>query len=168
MKRLNSQLIRAFGMIMVIAMSACFVSCSNSDSTDNKADIFTYNVNIDGDASGDVIVTFPNGSLSLDGDAGILFTYSNDTTAVFTNVLSESEIAASNDDVKMTAWSNVNDYMNNNFKVSAVDAGGVYDIKITGYVKEPITGLIIAIDRRFTNKKDSPVAVVVVADSILE
>ena len=58
-------------LMMAVAMLA-MTSCKD------KLGV-VYNVAIDGNASGDVVVTFPNGDLELNGETALLFHYSNDT-----------------------------------------------------------------------------------------
>ena len=111
---------------------------------------FLYNVKVDGSASGDVVVTFPNGSLELDGKAGLVFAYSNDTTLVARNaeegLLLGAAVESEDKDVRTFATS-----VNNGFSVSLKDAaaGGEYHVRVVGYAKEPNTGIVIAIDKSF-------------------
>lgn len=114
-------------------------------SCDPKVGIL-YDVNIDGSAAGNVLVTFPNGSLDLNGDTNLAFKYSNDTTIV-KNGIFLSDALMSND--KKVA--NFASTVNNEFDVVLKDTslGGAYDVKIHGYAKEPTTGIIITIDKEF-------------------
>ena len=107
-----------------------------------------YNVAIEGNATGDVVVTFPNGDFELNGKAGLAFHYSNDTEAkksVNGTLLGEA-LESSNEDVRNFATS-VNDGFSVTFKDTK--AGGTYHVHITGYAKEPTTGIVVMIDKTF-------------------
>ena len=66
---------------ILIGLMAILTSFMITGCKDPVAGIM-YDVNIDGNAKGDVVVTFPNGNLDLNGDATLAFKYSNDTTMV--------------------------------------------------------------------------------------
>lgn len=108
-----------------------------------------YNVSLEGNASGDVVVTFPNGDLELNGDTALLFHYSNDTTAVKTvdsTPLLGAALESENEDVRTFATSVDNDF---NVRFKDAQAGGSYHVRVTGYAKEPNTGIVILIDKEF-------------------
>lgn len=132
------------------AIAAMVASLMMATSCKDTVNGFLYNVNVDGDAAGDVIVTFPNGRLELDGQAGLTFAYSNDTTLTVKNtedgLLLGAAVESENKDVRTFATS-----VNNGFSVALkdADAGGSYHIRVHGYAKEPNTGIIIAIDKTF-------------------
>lgn len=125
-----------------------FASCKPDHSPLTK---FTYDLTITGDADGIVTVNFPDGSFELNGKAGLYFTYANDTLVV-NRFYTMNELFDSSSPTHSLAFSNVNNYLNSHFSVSS--AGGTYDIVIRGYIKEPITGIVVAIDRRFTNREN--------------
>ena len=107
-----------------------------------------YNVAIEGNATGDVVVTFPNGDLELDGQAGLAFHYSNDTEAkeATDGTVLGAALESEEKDVREFATS-----VDEGFSVSLKDtqAGGSYHVHITGYAKEPTTGITVLIDKTF-------------------
>ena len=153
-------------LMMAVAMLA-MTSCKD------KLGV-VYNVAIDGNASGDVVVTFPNGDLELNGETALLFHYSNetdtthsvgvadpnvatdtvaalaDTTAVAEpadgELLLGAALVSEDKDVRTFATA-----VNDGFSVSLKDAkaGGSYHVHIYGYAKEPNTGITIVIDKSF-------------------
>lgn len=153
-------------LMMAVAMLA-MTSCKD------KLGV-VYNVAIDGNASGDVVVTFPNGDLELNGETALLFHYSNetdttpvvevvdpnvvtDTTSVLADSTAVAELAegelllgaaltSEDKDVRTFATA-----VNDGFSVSLKDAkaGGSYHVHIYGYAKEPNTGIVIVIDKSF-------------------
>ena len=134
----------------VLAIAAMFASLVMMTSCKETVNGFVYNVNVEGSANGDVVVTFPNGSLELNGQAGLLFAYSNDTTKVAKVVedgLALGAAAESQDeDVRAFATS-----VDNGFSVALKDAqaGGSFHVRVHGYAKEPNTGLVVLIDKTF-------------------
>jgi hypothetical protein len=128
--------------LLTLAVAAFSLFCT---SCDPQVGIL-YNVSIDGSVAGDVVVTFPNGSLDLNGNTNLMFKYSNDTTVVNNGILL-SEALQSND-AKVAAFASEVD---NEFNVSlkSTELEGTYDVWIHGYAKEPTTGIVIAIDKEF-------------------
>lgn len=135
-------------LFLIATVFAMFMLTSCQDAVSG----FLYDVNVEGNAKGDVLVTFPNGSLGLDGDADLAFKYSNDTTIVaFGTAIEDCEGFA---DPDVDESENVQTFaasVNNGFNVVLRDAaaGGEYHIRIHGYAKEPNTGIVIAIDKSF-------------------
>lgn len=131
---------KIFAIFVTIFMAFAMVSCKDVISG------VVYNVNVDGNAKGDVVVTFPDGNLELNGEAGLLFNYSNDTTVVASNLLLEDAMKST--DKKTSKFAN---NLNNGFNVAMKEAGaeGSYHVRISGYAKEPKSGIVIAIDKTF-------------------
>ena len=135
---------------LIIAIAAMLIGLTTMTSCKDTVGGILYNVKVDGNASGDVVVTFPNGSLELDGKAGLVFAYSNDTTLVTRraedDLLLGDAIESQDKDIRTFATS-----VNEGFSVALKDtkAGGEYHVHITGYAKEPNTGIVIAIDKSF-------------------
>ena len=146
-KKINfKQMKKILSMFAVVFATLMLTSCNDS------VNGFLYDVKVDGSSKGDVLVTFPNGSLGLDGDANLAFKYSNDTTIVtYGAVLEDCEgfvdPKVDNSETVQTFAAKVND----GFDVALKDASatGEYHIRIHGYAKEPNTGIIIAIDKSF-------------------
>lgn len=134
----------------IIAIATMLIGLATMTSCKDTVNGFLYNVKVEGSASGDVVVTFPNGNLELDGNAGLVFAYSNDTTLVARNaedgLLLGAAVESNDKDVRTFATS-----VNNGFSVSLKDAqaGGEYHVRVVGYAKEPNTGIVIAIDKSF-------------------
>lgn len=131
---------------------AIFIIAFLSTSCRPEVNGFVYDVNIDGNASGNVLVTFPNGSLDLDGSTTLAFKYSNDTTIV--KYVGDTKLVKGLVDPNVNANKEVqkfNTTVNNSFNVvlNDTDLGGSYYIRIHGYAKEPNTGIVIAIDKTF-------------------
>lgn len=135
-----------------IALAMMFAALLLSSCNETNGGGFLYDVNVDGNAKGDVVVTFPNGSLELDGDANLVFKYSNDTTIVKYGATNEAvadlvdpEVDNREEVQKFAATAN------QGFNVALRDAqaGGEYHVRIHGYAKEPNTGFVIAIDKSF-------------------
>ena len=129
--------------LLTVAVAIATFFCN---SCDNKVGIL-YNVNIDGKAAGDVVVTFPNGKLDLDGAVNLAFVYSNDTTVVSNNCILLSNALESNDK-EVRNFANT---VNNEFDVRLKnpEVAGSYDVKIYGYAKETATGIVIAVNKEF-------------------
>ena len=134
----------------LIAIAMVFAAFMLTSCKDNVGG-FVYNVNVDGNAKGDVVVSFPNGNLELDGNADLRFAYSNDSTVVANRSYGEAmplgaAMESEDENVQEFAAS-----VNNGFDVALKDAaaGGEYHVHIYGYAKEPITGFVIAIDKSF-------------------
>lgn len=133
----------------ILAIAAMLISLVTMTSCKDTVNGFLYNVKVDGTATGDVVFTFPNGNLELDGQAGLIFAYSNDTTVVAPadgGLRLGAAVESEDKDVRTFATS-----VNNGFSVALKDteAGGEYHVRIVGYAKEPNTGIIIAIDKSF-------------------
>ena len=132
--------------IAIAMMFATLIATSCKDTVNG----FVYNVNVEGKASGDVVVTFPNGSLELNGQAGLLFAYSNDVPtnrdAKVAGVALSEAAESENADVREFANS-----LESGFSVALKDtkAEGTYHVRIYGYAKEPTTGITITIDKTF-------------------
>ena len=127
-------------LAMAIAMFA-MTSCKDTLG-------IVYNVAIEGDATGDVVVTFPNGDFELNGQAGLAFHYSNDTEAKAVTDGTVLGAALESDNAEVRDFANA---INDGFSVSFKDtkAGGSYHVHITGYAKEPNTGITVLIDKTF-------------------
>lgn len=150
---------KKFFAIMLMAFALVgFQACK-----ENNGVSVVYNIAVVGDADGDVTVTFPNGSLELNGQAAVDFAYTNDTTKVvnvfalgdepmFDYVLGEA--LESNDAEVKDAAEKVEATL-----VSVNAASGTYYLHVSGFAKETLTGLIFAIDREFTNRANEPVEV---------
>lgn len=137
-------------LLMAIAMFAV-TSCKDT------VNGFVYNVNVEGNAAGDVVVVFPNGNLDLGGDAKLLFHYSNDTDT--TNVIDIAALDVVKDEVPLGA---ALESENNEVKTFATavnggfsvvlknpEVGGSYYVRVYGYAKEPNTGFVVLIDKVF-------------------
>lgn len=129
---------------MLVGFAAMMTSCNETVGG------FLYNVNVDGNATGDVVVTFPNGELGLNGNVDLAFKYSNDSTIVKYGVSPESvsdlvDPATDERESVQNFAAKVNDGFGVTFKDA--EAGGSYHVHIYGYAKEPNTGFIIAIDK---------------------
>lgn len=127
-------------LAMAIAMFA-MTSCKDTLG-------IVYNVAIEGDATGDVVVTFPNGDFELNGQAGLAFHYSNDTEVKAATDGTVLGAALESDNAEVRDFANT---INDGFSVSFKDtkAGGSYHVHITGYAKEPNTGITVLIDKTF-------------------
>ena len=146
--------------LMILLMAIAMFAVTSCKDTVNG---FVYNVNVEGNAAGEVVVVFPNGSLDLGGDANLLFHYSNDTDT--TNVIDiaaldevvdstfvddelplGAALESENKDVKNFATA-----VNGGFSVALKnpELGGSYCVRVYGYAKEPNTGFVILIDKVF-------------------
>jgi len=141
-----------FTLLLAVAMAFSFTSCKTQE---NVSFGVVYNVQLTGDGDGQVAVTFPNGSFDMNGDADLAFKYSNDTTSLLkaSKALTAEQIEEDGTKDEKQALTNVNGWLDQNFGATA--ASGTYDVRVQGYVKETLTGVIIAVDRRFTNRTDS-------------
>lgn len=127
------------GLAMMLSALA-FTSCEEEEFK------ITYNVDIVGDADGDVTLTFPDGRLALQGCAAIDFHYGNADVADYTL----TEALESNDaNVVKAAWA-VKEDVEKAFTVVATE--GTYYIHIGGYAEA--YGVKISIDETFTNRTD--------------
>lgn len=137
--------------VVTMMMAFSLTSCDTTNNDGNTQTGFTYNVDIDACAKGDLMVTFPNGKLAMNGDATIMFDYSNDSVInlMAGDILTEEAILASNDQVKIDALNATNNWFDENFTVSSTSAGGKYCVKASGYIKEPVSGLVIRLSKSF-------------------
>lgn len=144
MKTLRTILFSLLVLVMGFGMTSCTATQSFG---------IVYDLNVTGDGDGQFDVTFPNGKFGMDGKAGLGFELSNDTTKMLmaNNALTAEQIQASNDPKQLTALANVNTWVDQNFQ--ATSATGSYDLLIQGYAKETLTGIVIAVDKRITNRK---------------
>lgn len=144
MKKLQTLL---FGLLLLVTASS-LTSCTT---TQNFGVV--YELNVTGDGDGQFDVTFPNGKFGMDGKANLGFILTNDSSKLLmaNKALTTEQIIKSNDPKQLTALANVNAWTEANFK--ATSASGSYAIRICGYVKETLTGFIIAIDKILTNRK---------------
>jgi len=145
---------------MIISVITLLSAMSLTSCKEGVKPEVVYNMNITGDTDGAVDVVFPNGSLALDGAAKVAFVFSNDTTQTIYSYLNdgnklytEKDIINSNNPEQIQALLRVNEYVDNNFGVTATEAVGHYDVYVKGYVKETLTGFVIAVNRRWTNKE---------------
>lgn len=140
--------------LMILLMAIAMFAVTSCKDTVNG---FVYNVNVEGNAAGDVVVVFPNGNLDLGGDAKLLFHYSNDTDT--TNVIDIAALDVVKDEVPLSAALNSEDKDVKTF-ATAVDGGfsvalknpevgGSYYVRVYGYAKEPNTGFVVLIDKVF-------------------
>jgi len=126
----------------------------------------TYSLTTTGDAVGNVQFNFPVGHVALNGDADVDVLVTNDTTktTVFGSVQESDVLALSaalvSEDATVAAEANAVDaWLAQNFSVTTNDADGNYYVHIVGYVRETVTGLTFSIDRVFTNRVNTEVAV---------
>lgn len=140
--------------LMILLMAIAMFAVTSCKDTVNG---FVYNVNVEGNAAGDVVVVFPNGNLDLGGDAKLLFHYSNDTDT--TNVIDIAALDVVKDEVPLSAALDSEDKDVKTF-ATAVDGGfsvalknpevgGSYYVRVYGYAKEPNTGFVVLIDKVF-------------------
>lgn len=129
---------------------------------------FTYNLTTTANTDGNVGVTFPVGSFTLDGTADLNLLVANDSTYVPTNevVYSLSQCCADcttecSDSTYtcervqipsevVASAARVNSWLDGAFDVTSAE--GHYDVKVTGYVKENLTGFTFSIDKEWSNK----------------
>ena len=134
--------------LLMLGLTAGCTSCSN----DVQFGI-EYSLQSDGQANGNVSLTFDGGSFDLNGEADYALNWSN--TILLANQADGIPLAValeSKDMQTFEAATKVNEWLDNSIKVTS--AGGTYDIYVKGYVKETATGLTFAIDRHFTNIPD--------------
>lgn len=124
----------------IMALSA--VSCKDGEF------VVSYNVDVIGDADGNVAVTFPDGTLNMDGTAALNFHYGNVPTGIAT--VSLADAMASNDAKVVKAAKAVSEDYAKNFKATA--ASGTYYFHVGGYAEA--YGVKISIDETLTNRKN--------------
>ena len=123
-------------------------SCSSCSGGDVGWGI-EYSLQSDGQANGNVALTFDGGSFTLNGEADYAFTWSNTILLRDVGGIPLETALASKDVRTVDAATKVNDWLDNS--ITFTSAGGTYDIYVKGYVRETATGLTFAIDRHFTN-----------------
>ena len=131
--------------LLMVGLTAGCTSCSNDVHFGIE-----YSLQSDGQANGNVALTFDGGSFDLNGEADYALNWSN--TILLANQVDGIPLATaleSKDMHTLEAATKVNEWLDNSIKVTS--AGGTYDIYVKGYVKETATGLTFAIDRHFTN-----------------
>lgn len=121
---------------------------------------FTYNLTTTANTDGNVGVTFPVGSFTLDGTADLNLLVANDSTYVPTNEMAYSlsqccDSTYTCERVQMpsevvASAARVNSWLDSTFNVTSAE--GHYDVKVTGYVKENLTGFTFSIDKEWSNK----------------
>lgn len=132
--------------ILLIAAMAIMVllaaSCKDGEF------VVSYNVDVVGDADGNVAVTFPDGTLKMEGTAALSFHYGNAPTGIAP--LSLSDAMTSNDAKVVKAAKAVSEDYAKKFKVIA--ASGTYYFHVGGYAEA--YGVKISIDETLTNRKN--------------
>ena len=137
---------KLFIVLSVVAMTVA--SC-----TGDKTFGFEYALNSDGTTDGSVALVFPNGEFSIKGDAGYDFAWTNvDKELLFGEALSLEEAVEANDEKVAKAANEVNNWLESAIHVT--DAQGNYDVYVTGFVRETLTGLTFSVDKHFTNKQE--------------
>lgn len=134
------KLIIFIGVLTLLAMNSC-----KSDYVQS----IDYQLAITGQSDGTVEVNFPHGDFTTNGAADILLNLHAKDSLLTANVLTLDRALAMNDAKVQKAAQRVEKELSN---VYVKKADGNYFIHIKGYAKEPITGLVFAIDRTFTNK----------------
>lgn len=111
-----------------------------------------YNINVVGEADGQVDVVFPDGKFAVDGATNLSFTYGNDTTVVFSKVGDfsvEQGIKSADKEVQRFA----NDVQGLDESISATSAGGTYYLVVDARYYDPITGTEIHTRKVLTNRE---------------
>lgn len=131
--------------LLMVGLTAGCTSCSGDAHFGIE-----YSLQSDGQANGNVAVTFDGGSFNIDGQANYGFAWQNTILLNEVNSFIPLSSALNSKDVQtLEAAKKVDEWLNNSITVTS--AGGTYDIYVKGYVKETMTGLTFAIDRHFTN-----------------
>lgn len=133
-------------VFLMAAMLMAFQSCKETQFG------ILYSISADGDAAGDVALTFPNGEFSSNGQAVIKFKWSNDTTTMLeaVNAITLEEAYKSNDKKVVEAAQAADAWVDANFSATSLE--GSYYVHIVGYVEETATQIKLSIDRVFTNR----------------
>jgi len=140
-----------FAVIALIAVTA-FTSC-DKDKKDNGFGI-VYSTNIDGEGEGQFQVTFPQGSVAMNGNATLNFLISNDKSILTAATVTKDQILTSGDTEKIKVLNQCADFIATQYAIQDVDTegSGTYDFWIKGYIMEKMTGLKFEINRHITNK----------------
>ena len=129
---------KLFMVILAAIMMFSFASCNSCSKDDVKFGV-EYALNINGDADGDVAVTFDQGALKLNGTAALDFVVSNmDTVAVNGDLPLLDSLLISNDLKTVEAAEAMSAEVD---KFAATAASGTYDLYLKGRVRERVTGL---------------------------
>lgn len=135
-------------VLTAILMGAAL--CLFAQSCDKQEKVL-YNVRITGDADGDVALTFPDGSLNLDGTAGIDFHYGNtsDSLSVANADIPviEDALCAKKASTRKAAKAIWNDF-GKAFGIKA--AKGTYWVHLYGTAD--IFGIEVKIDHTYSNR----------------
>lgn len=116
---------------------------------------FEYAFNIDGHATGDVLVTFPGGDLNLEGSSKLGFNYASVPPSKFFSYPMPVYTVDSLSNSSKRHYRKLAKVVDSDYdsKFTASSASGTYYLHITGMVKEYFTGIEIKIDKVLTNEE---------------
>ncbi len=142
---------KLFILFAIIALSFSTVGCTNTGPL-----AFDYHFTVAGDAEGTVDVTMPGGSLSLSGEANLLFDYGSAPVLVLRD---KNYTPYTIDELRISHTKLLNEVGNtieNDYEkaFSATATTGTYYLHITGVVREKVTGVEVKIDKVLTNKEE--------------
>jgi len=146
------KLLLCVGVVCLTLLCTLFSSCNKcSGNANNYVDKIQYSLTIDGQTDGLVDVTYKTIEFQANGTADLKFkTHSSDSLLqALKSDMNLDKALISNNKLYQEAASRVATDLDE-FRVTS-GADGHYYIHITGFAKEPITGLVFAIDRTFTN-----------------
>lgn len=135
--------------MMLLCMS--FTGCNKCSSGDTSyVDKIQYSLTAEGQTDGCIDIMFPNGEFQADGLAALLFKISsNDSLQLAFAGTDLTDALVSSNTVQRNAAIKVENDLN---KIQIASAEGEYYIRLKGFAKEPITGIVFAIDKTYTNK----------------
>lgn len=137
----------AFILLMAAVMTLTTVAFCQSckDTTLAKVE---YNVDIVGDADGVINITFPDGLLVFNGDAGVDFHYGN--AEANARLLTIDDALQSYDPKIIQAAELASREFREAFDVTA--ASGTYDFTINGFVV--VAGIKIKVEGHYSNREN--------------
>lgn len=144
-----------FSMTLLMLMSVLVTSCSQKEQVSNSTDV-SYSVNVVGVADGNVRFQWADNTFVFNGATQLNVDFYNDTAFVHKYYTTNDstvildDVIGSNGDYLPDVVAAAN-RINEQIKAKVGKASGDYDFRVSGYLQEKATGMVLYIDRRFTS-----------------
>lgn len=142
-------------MTLLMLMSVLVASCSQKEQVSTSKDV-SYSVNVVGIADGNVQFQWADNMFVFDGATQLNVDFYNDTSFVHKYYATNDptvildDVLESNGDYPPDTVAAAN-RINEQIKAKVGKASGDYDFRVSGYLQEKVTGMVLYIDRRFTS-----------------
>lgn len=150
------KLFALFSMTLLMLMSVLVTSCSQKEQVSTSTGDVSYSVNVVGIADDNVQFQWVNNTFVFHGATQFNVEFYNDTTfvhkfdAMNDPIVTLDDALESNGDYPPDIVAAAN-RINEQIKAKVDKASGDYDFRVSGYLQEKVTGMVLYIDRRFTS-----------------